>query len=355
MDYYSDAKRISNVSVVDIFLIDKIAETIDYGDKVTPRIIIDLARLIEAFVLNNEVVIRDHDVIYDGNQIDFDFQFTGQWIKTFFDSYVVRDDRDSAATLLSNDFCNFYSLNNKINRIYSTCEEDDDYRRLEDFEISTITWGNMARYYGIPFISPDWVRATKDSRRVTNISMDLYNQMEKYYATYFEKIAKYLGPTYIRIPTLLSLVLKESRSIEEIPVITAQIKDRFSEFVLNTTTLEFQLRTADTIIEQIEIIKEIENCYTNIVKRRESSKKRIQSRVFDIAQSLDIKTMISESIKEFREWNVEENGLLLIPGYYNMWEASEEVKQSLPLLKRLFGSQIDADFLLDLHRLNLNL
>jgi len=355
MDYYSDAKRLSNVSVVDIYLIDEIAESIDYGDEVTPRIIIDLARLIEAFVLNSEVVIRDHNIICDGDQFDFDFQFTEQWIKTFSDSYVIRNDRDSAAILLSNDFCNFYSLNSKINRIYSTCEEDFDYRKLEDFEISTITWGNMARYYGIPFISPDWVRATKDSRRVTNISIDLYNQMEKYYATYFEKIAKYLGPTYIKIPTLLSLVLQESRSIEEIPVITAQIKDRFSEFVLNTTTLEFQLRTAGTIKEQIEIIKEIENCYANIIKNREAGKKRIQSRVFDIVQSLDIKTMVSNSIQEFRDWNVEENGLLLIPSYYNMWEASEEVEQSLPLLKRLFGNQIDADFLLDLHRLNLNL
>lgn len=262
---------------------------------------------------------------------------------------------DSAAILLCNDFANFDSLNNKVNRIYSSCEEDYDYRQLEDFENSTITWGNMARYYGIPFISPDWVRATRDSKRITNISMNLYNQMEKYYATYFEKIAKYLGPTYVRIPTLLSLVLQESRNIEEIPIVTAQVKDRFSEFVLNTTTLEFQLRTATTFAEQIEILKEIENCSANIVKKREKSKNHIQSRVFDIAQNLDIKAMVSESIKGFRDWNIEENGLLLIPGYYNMWEASEEVEQSLPLLKRLFGNQIDADFLLDLHRLNLNL
>ena len=175
--------------------------------------------------------------------------------------------------------------------------------------------------------------------------------MEEYYKTYFEKISEYLGPTYVRIPTLLILVLQECRSIEEIPLVTAQLKDRFADFVLNTTMLEIQLRTAPTIYEQIQIFKEIEDCYNTIVKKYNTNKKRIQNRVLDIAQNLDIKTMITNGIEEIRNWNIEQNGLLLIPGYDNMWEASEEVKQSLPLLKRLFGKQINDDFLLDLYKI----
>lgn len=352
MDYYNDAKRLSNVSVVDIYLIDNVAEMIDYSDEVTPKGIIDLARLIESFVLNNEVVIRDHDVVYDITYFpDFDFQFTEQWVKLFSDGNVIRNDMDSASTALSNIFPNFYRLNDKINRIYSSCIEDFDYKRAEDFENSTLTWENMTRYYGIPFISPDWVSAVIDSKRVTNISLDLYNRMEEYYRTYFEKISEYLGPTYVRIPTLLSLVLQECRSIEEIPLVTAQLKDRFADFVLNTTMLEIQLRTASTIYEQIQIFKEIEDCYNTIVKKYNTNKKRIQNRVLDIAQNLDVKTMITNGIEEIRNWNIEQNGLLLIPGYYNMWEAAEEVKQSLPLLKRLFGKQINDDFLLDLYKI----
>ena len=353
MNYYNAAKQLSNVSVVDIFLIDSVAEMIDYGEGITPKGIIDLARLIESFVLNNEVVIRDHDVVCDdAYPLDFDYQFTEQWVKVFSAGNVIKNDMSSASTALSNYFPSFYTLNDKINRIYSNCIEDFDYKTFEDFENSTLTWGNMTRYYGIPFLSPNWVNAIEDSKRVTNISLDLYNRMEQYYQSYFEKVSKYLGPTYVRIPMLLSLVLQECRNVEEIPIVTVQLRDRFSEFVRNTTALEFQLRTAPTIHEQQQIIKEIENCHDNVVKRFETNKKRIQSRVFDIAQNLDIKAMISKGIEEFRNWNIEEKGLLLIPGYYNMWEASVEIEQSLPLLKRLFGKQINDVFLLDLYKIN---
>ena len=349
MDYYNDAKKLSNVSVVDFFLIDAVAEMIDYGEGVTPKGIIDLARLIESFVLNNEVVIRDHEVVCDIDTFpDFDYRFTEQWVKVFSDGNVIRNDMDSASIALSNNFPEFYRMNDKIEKIYSSSIEDFDYKRLEDFENGTLTWKNMTRFYGIPFVSPDWVSAVEDSKRVTNISLDLYNRMEKYYKTYFEKVSKYFGPTCVRIPTLLSLVLQECRSTEEIPIVTAQLKDRFSEFVLSATELECQLRMATTVYEQIQIVKEIENCYDTVVEKFDTNKRRIQSRIFDIAQKLDVKSMILKGIEEIENWNIEKNGLLLIPGYYNMWEASAEVKQALPSLKRLFGKQIDDDFLLDL-------
>lgn len=353
MDYYNDAEKLSNVSVVDIFLIDSVAEMIDYGDEVTPKGIIDLARLIESFILNNEVVIRDGDVVCDDvHSSNFDFQFTRQWVKVFSDGNVIRNDMNSASTALCNDFLDFDHLNDKISRIYSSGIEDYDYKRAEDFKNSTRKWKNITSYYGIPFISPDWVSAVEDSKRVTNISLELYNGMEKHHKAYFEKVSKYLGPTYVRIPTLMSLVLQECRSIEEIPIVTAQLKDRFSELVLNATRLEFQLRTAPTQGEVEEIIREIKNCYNIVATKFDTDKTRILSIIFDIVQNLDVKTMLAKGIEKFRDWNIEQNGMLFIPGYYNMWEASAEVQQSLPLLKRLFGKQINDDFLLDLHKIN---
>ena len=63
--------------------------------------------------------------------------------------------------------------------------------------------------------------------------------MENYYKEYFSKISKYLGPTYIRIPSLLSMVLQNSKSIDDIPKVTMQIRDYFSKFNMEVTELEY--------------------------------------------------------------------------------------------------------------------
>lgn len=59
MNYYDNAKELSNASVVDLYVLDELAEKIDYQDPITPVDIINLARLVESFILSNEVVIRD--------------------------------------------------------------------------------------------------------------------------------------------------------------------------------------------------------------------------------------------------------------------------------------------------------
>ena len=41
---------------------------------------------------------------------------------------------------------------------------------------------------------------------------------------------------------------------------------------------------------------------------------------------------------------------LLIPKYSDLWNAAGEVKQAMPLLKKVFGNQIDDEFLVQLHK-----
>lgn len=53
MNYYDNAKELSNASVVDLYVLDELAEKIDYQDPITPVDIINLARLVESFILSN--------------------------------------------------------------------------------------------------------------------------------------------------------------------------------------------------------------------------------------------------------------------------------------------------------------
>ena len=48
--------------------------------------------------------------------------------------------------------------------------------------------------------------------------------------------------------------------------------------------------------------------------------------------------MASTIIKDVRKIHVEENGLLLIPGYYDIWRAVEDIEQAFPQFCLLYTS-----------------
>lgn len=365
MNYYDNAKELSNASVVDLYVLDELAEKIDYQDPITPVDIINLTRLVESFILSNEVVIRDQEVVIpDAELFDFDFSFTEKWIKEFSDNHVIKFGTECASSVLSNEFVMFDKRASRIARelddwmqkpklyfddeIHNIIPEFNDFEdstlRVREREIATNIWDTMTSFYGVPFLCEDITKTSHHAKKVTNISFDLYQKIEEYYSDYFKEISKYLGPTYIRIPFLLSLVLNECSSLDDLPSATMYIRDRFSEFNMETTELEYQLRMTKTIYEQAKILKTIEDSYNNIASKYKSNKTRIQSRIFDVVQSFDLKDMASTIIKDVRKIHVEENGLLLIPGYYDIWRAVEDIEQAFPQLKRVFGKQLSDTF-----------
>lgn len=117
MNYYDNAKELSNASVVDLYVLDELAEKIDYQDPITPVDIINLARLVESFILSNEVVIRDQEVVIpDAELFDFDFSFTEKWIKEFSDNHVIKFGTECASSVLSNEFVMFDKRASRIAR-----------------------------------------------------------------------------------------------------------------------------------------------------------------------------------------------------------------------------------------------
>lgn len=362
MNYYDHAQELSNSSVVDIFVIDELAEVFDYDDPVTLKDIANLSRLIESFVLSNEVVIRDSEVVISKYDFyNFDYGFTEKWIKEFSRNNVIKYDYKSASSILVNEFSAFDKRINKIITDLNVWSEDpvyESYSEKENIESnwsdsnyffyeqreSNYTWNMMTSFYGLPFLTCDFEKSEYSAKKVTNISLDMYHKIENYYDKYFEEISKYLGHTYFRIPFILGMVLKECNTIEDIPQATMHIRDKFIKFNMEATELEYQLRTTKNIFEQVKILQKIERAYENIANRYDTSKRRIQSRIFDVVQSLDLKSMTSKVIEDIREMKVEENGLLLIPGYYDLWKVTEDVEQTLPQLKRLFGKRLDDSF-----------
>lgn len=149
MNYYDNAKELSNASVVDLYVLDELAEKIDYQDPITPVDIINLARLVESFILSNEVVIRDQEVVIpDAELFDFDFSFTEKWIKEFSDNHVIKFGTECASSVLSNEFVMFDKRASRIARelddwmqkpkLYFDDEIHNIIPEFNDFEDSTL-------------------------------------------------------------------------------------------------------------------------------------------------------------------------------------------------------------------------
>jgi len=54
-----------------------------------------------------------------------------------------------------------------------------------------------------------------------------------------------------------------------------------------------------------------------------------------------------------KSYDVERQALLKLPGYYDLYKATLEIEQGVPLLKRLFGRDVSPHFAADLESMYL--
>lgn len=210
----------------------------------------------------------------------------------------------------------------------------------------------LANCHGIPYISDVFYT----SRNVnvdcpTNIGVELYRLLESLHKSYFSDIRKFLGPTYLQIPPILSLVLQSCKRPEDVVTAIVEQRERFSDFRKECTKLDRELRVAVSMKEQIEIIHGIENAYQSLAKRVKEPKSRILIRVFDVVQEITPIAMAKGFLRQAKQYQVERDALLKMPGYYDLWEASTAVEQAAPLIQRLFGNKLGISLLAEFEKL----
>jgi hypothetical protein len=204
----------------------------------------------------------------------------------------------------------------------------------------------LATCLGVPHITdPLYSLREVSTSAPTTIGIRLYQQLESLHEAFFESIGQYLGPTYVGIPSLLSIVLSHCSKVSDIPEQIDAARRKFAKFRKSATQMEIDLRTAPNIKSQVKIINAIDNSYTALALRASQPKKRVLYRAFDVIKHMEPIKMGLSIIDQAKEYDVEREALLKTPGYYDLWNASLEVEQALPLLERLFGSATAAEVL----------
>ena len=60
-----------------------------------------------------------------------------------------------------------------------------------------------------------------------------------------------------------------------------------------------------------------------------------------------------EIFNDIKKIDNEASALYSIAGYYNFFDATKDVEESLPLLKKIFGKQIDDEFVIKLNNMKI--
>lgn len=401
INYLVDPEKFSNRIVVNLSFIESLAEKLfeDEDSKINTRDILDLASLVESIVLNEQLILEDDLVISGKDEFNSRTSATQKFLYSL-DKDGVIDPAcgDSAGHILYEEGSEIGTPRSDIkiklvhdsHVIWERVEindpelEDDEFftpweeralksfdpkymAAIEKYQLSELPlnyfdrydefyfggepsppWLLLTRCHGIPYLSDSFYTLRDVNLQYpTNIGIELYQKLEQLHRRYFQEIRKFLGPTYIRIPSILSIVLQKCNQLEDIPESILSTREQFAKFRNRCTQLELEMRTAKKIKNQYRIIKEIESSYKSIETKFEKQKTRLLNRMFTVVKNIDPIKMFGGLIDEANKYDIEEQGLVQFSGYYDLWKASEDVEQAFPLLDRIFSYRLDKNIVRD--------
>jgi hypothetical protein len=396
INYRSDPRLFSNKCILNMGMLETVVDLIEGNEPVNAHHLVVLAILAESVVLNESVILED-DVVFDsdvlrdswgfntgtvdlvnvlesggaiepvggesaGNTIYSEGSVLGHpgaepiRVSLIHGSHVVIewDENKYAATPIDKmPLRNWHKFAREVwENSYFQALAKYGYDRTDRYGEFRLPWKLLADCHGIPYISDAFYTARDvNTKYPTNIGIELYRKLEQLHTTYFKKISRFLGPTYVYIPPILSLILKECKSPEDIPPALVSLRAKHKSFRSKCTSLEIELRQAKKLQDQIEIIRDIETAYEAIATKVATPNRRLLLRLFDVVKEVDPLHMSIETLNQAKEYLLEEDGVLKIPGYYNLWKATTQVEQGLPLLKRIFGTAVRPELLADMNDL----
>lgn len=384
INYQAYPEEFSNRSIVDVQLIDAAAKaSYEPDDDLSGEDLYCLSILIECIVFTEGIILADQDQIVDTPLVseitpgDSRHELIGILES---EGVIEETTKHSASNTLAHEIANLvhpsrdlsvFSIHNSHIGYQWNDDEPDSMDHLDDdFDViecaldsfsleyrKTIAsfdyfrhspnqfsdslrapWLLLSRCHGVPYIS-DPLYSLRDLSvdEPTNIGLDLYRRIHELNKPRFEQIRRYLGPTSVAVPSLLSMALHESKSPSDIPRVACQLRSAYKEFRKKCTDLELSLRTASSIGEQFSVLDEINSCYSAIRVSANASSSRILHTTFDVVKNLSPAKIGMSALDKAREYDLERQAQLRIPGLFNLWKSSLDLPPGNEALVRHFG------------------
>lgn len=383
INYKKDPKIFSNTAFISYSYFELLEDLLNYSIPITPETIIGLSILSEAVVLHEELVVSNNEFQCSESEKEL--------IKMFIQSGVLKYDVDydiftpkeySAAEMMDNEL-DLYKDTEGIEsqeiiygQVYISREsndipieenlsifeigfyDEDHFRKVAEYQLQK---EKIAKLHGMPLIRgiyyANWGEQEFDFSYMkevidTSLSQDLLKGIDKKRFRYITKLQQYLGNTYVGLPSIISIILSRAKNIIDIPNQIILLREEVSKFRRECTNFETDLRKEDNFLNQCKIIDEIENAYNSLnIDGNFKKKRRIikeGAEIFNFNPILLATNIGKKVLNEMDDKYIQ----LKVPGYYDLYKKSFDVKDNLCNLTRLFGDSIDSYFIQKLNYLS---
>ena len=382
INYTTSPKAFANTAFIDYSYFEMLYDLLNYSIQPKPETIIGLSVLAEAVVLHEELIPSNHNLSCESeNEEDFIRDFVNSSVFYFengrgfypLPNSAVRIFYDELSDFRENlfgdvgmstkeigvlDTDGFSPIANDLQlTVYQTGWDDP-----ETFD-NTIAYNKeknfIASSHGIPIIDGIYDMYMGEetyffddlARNLnTTIPKNLLNTIDKKRFAYIDPLRKYLGNTYVGLPSIISIILTRAKDIHDIPNQMLLLREELTEFRNTCTKFEYDLRTEDSFSHKCQLIDELKNAHDLLAFDGVKKKRRILKQTAEIASPNPVSTAINVASKAI-DLSEEIKINLKIPGYYDLYKKSFDVQDNLRALQKLFGSQIDTAFLNNLSHL----
>ena len=347
IDYTYKPKAFSNSVIIDYSYFEMLFDLLEYSIPVQPETIIGLSIFSEAVVLNEELIPTNNLMLETTNDYEMDF------LRQFIDKRVLYYKyNDGFSNLIhmaepipgSGTDCMYNEL---ISLKYSEKIEDtlEYYQKID----------NITDNLGIPFVKGIYeanlgeIKYDFDNlkHKINNginnsISKDLLSAIDNERFYHINKLKRRLGNRYVGLPSIITIILNRSKSIEDIPNQMLLLREEMTNFRDYCTTQSYNLRISDNFKEACEIECEVENAYNSFnFNGKVKNKRRLLQTIPDvstdiISSGINIGKKLEECINTLKLKQI---------GYYDLRNKAFDVQHNLNQLKRLFGKSINDNFI----------
>lgn len=248
--------------------------------------------------------------------------------------------------------------------------------RVEDGYVATESYNSPDKFYNklrevtkysnvqatLPFYSYKYQVNDVQGR---GIGREIISQISDSFQKRQDKIEKYFGLSNQSIPPLVSILLSQCRSLEDLPDRMLQLRKDYTDLRKSVVKYEQRINESDSIKDQLDAIDEV-NEFWNVFNKKYSEDSRLLYQFWEVAEESNYEKSIDEAfdsgdtsdmIEDLNVGKVAGKGAKKLFGWYkerkiinrfrgvtdiwNLFESSPNLQKQLSDMERVFGIKID--------------
>ncbi len=165
----------------------------------------------------------------------------------------------------------------------------------------------------------------------------LYEALAKIHNVKVEKVHRFTGIRAIYIPPVLSIVLGRASNSADIPNRIVELRNELAPFREKCTTLQKQVALESSLAAQLDVLEELENVQSQLVRISERKRTRFVRSAWEIVKGGNPIKMATTALDEAIKYVEQRTTVHRWQAYFNLWDEVTNAPSQAALVERVFG------------------